>query len=405
MLLLVGWILLSVLCLSVILYFLLSLFLFVEVSSAILFGGKLKEQSGSLASLDAHNPPAFSVIIPAHNEASGIERTLINLLSEVESREQICVVADNCDDETATISSSLGVTVLERADAFKKGKGYALDFGLNYLSENPPEVVIIIDADCQVCPGTLKNIAIQSQEQKRPVQAEYRMLLPPTPSSRDRVSNFAVTFKNTVRAAGLSRLRLPILLGGTGMAFPWEALKNVDLASGQIVEDMTLGIDLAIAGYSPTLASDALVTSHLPSSDAGASSQRTRWEHGHLKVLSTCLPLLVTAAFTQKRPGLLAMAIDIAIPPLALWVIIGACLTLSALGFSSLGKTSLPLVFQLISDIFILTSVLLAWWKAGRKELPLLELLTVPLYVLWKIPIYLGFLIKPQTSWIRTKRD
>ena len=40
----------------------------------------------------------------------------------------------------------------------------------------------------------------------------------------------------------------------------------------------------------------------------------------------------------------------------------------------------------------------------ARKTIPLRELLSVPLYMLWKIPMYLGFVTKPEKKWIRTDR-
>jgi hypothetical protein len=46
-----------------------------------------------------------------------------------------------------------------------------------------------------------------------------------------------------------------------------------------------------------------------------------------------------------------------------------------------------------------------AWAKFARQDLPLLQLLSVPFYVLWKIPVYLKFLVKPQNVWVRTQRD
>lgn len=35
---------------------------------------------------------------------------------------------------------------------------------------------------------------------------------------------------------------------GTGMAFTWPVISQAALASGHIVEDMKLGMDLALAG-------------------------------------------------------------------------------------------------------------------------------------------------------------
>jgi hypothetical protein len=52
----------------------------------------------------------------------------------------------------------------------------------------------------------------------------------------------------------------------------------------------------------------------------------------------------------------------------------------------------------------ILVSILGAWAKFGR-DLPFLSLLVVPFYIIWKLPLYLAFLFKPQTKWVRTERD
>ncbi|MBW4569872.1 MAG: hypothetical protein KME31_18165 [Tolypothrix carrinoi HA7290-LM1] len=50
-------------------------------------------------------------------------------------------------------------------------------------------------------------------------------------------------------------------------------------------------------------------------------------------------------------------------------------------------------------------AILIAWAKFARQDLPLHELLTIPFYVFWKIPVYLQFLVKPQSVWVRTERD
>jgi FtsH-binding integral membrane protein len=58
-----------------------------------------------------------------------------------------------------------------------------------------------------------------------------------------------------------------------------------------------------------------------------------------------------------------------------------------------------------IAGLLLLAAIITAWAKFARQDLPLLQLLAVPLYILWKIPLYLTFLFKPQTNWIRTKRN
>lgn len=347
----------------------------------------------------------FAVLMPAHNEAAIIHNTLTRLLPEVADPAQILVVADNCQDETAAIARRTGVTVLERQDEQRRGKGYALDYGLKALAAQGLDVVVMVDADCWVTPGTVQRIAQAAGQSGQPVQAVYVMESPPEPSLRDRVSAFALTVKNRVRASGLSRLGAPIMLGGTGMAFPWGALQAVELASGHIVEDMKLGMDLAIAGYTTTLSLDAQVTGILPHDAAAATSQRTRWEHGHLQVLKAYVPRLVGQAVRQRRLDLLLLAVDLAIPPLALWSLVGLGVTALAGAIALLGLTPWPLYLQLVADGLLLGSILLCWLVWGRKTLAFSQLLAIPLYMLWKVPIYLKAFLNPQKSWIRTKRD
>jgi hypothetical protein len=45
------------------------------------------------------------------------------------------------------------------------------------------------------------------------------------------------------------------------MALPFDLVNTADLASGSIVEDLKLGLDLALAGSAPMFCPSALVTS------------------------------------------------------------------------------------------------------------------------------------------------
>ena len=353
-------------------------------------------------------PASFSyvVLIPAHNEAAGIGPVLARLKEEVADPCQIVVIADNCSDDTAEIGRQQGVTVLERSDTVRKGKGFALDYGLSKLAAaTPPEIVIMLDADCLVEAGGVQRIAQMAYQTQRPVQAIYLQTPPPQPKSTDLVSAFAYLVKNRVRPLGLSQLGLPCQLTGSGMAFPWEIICKAPLASGNIVEDMQLGYDLAIAGHSPLLVADVLISAELPAQRTAATSQRTRWEHGHLQTLLTQVPRLFKAGLQQRRGDLLALAADLTIPPLALFVM------LWGLGMSM--ATAVGLVWKLwraarwfaVLGFTIFIAVGGAWAKFGRNTLPLRTLLGIPFYLLWKIPLYFRFLIQRQTTWVRTERN
>lgn len=349
--------------------------------------------------------PRIAVLIPAHNEAAGIGATLETLRGQLTSVDQLVVIADNCTDETAAVAREMGATSIERFDDTHRGKGYALDFGMNFLAQQQPDVVVIVDADCIVAPGAIEQISRLAIARNRAVQATYLLVQPAKPSPKDAVSTLAFTVKNLVRPLGLTRFDLPCPLTGTGMAFPWAAIRKVSLASGNIVEDMNLGLDLALAGHPATFCHEARVTSALPQQAHAAKSQRTRWEHGHLQTILTQVPRLLKTAVQKRRFDLLAIALDLLIPPLSLLVMLWALAMAVALISTRFGISQIPVILLGSSGAMILVAIVSAWAKYCRADIPAKVLLTIPLYILWKIPLYFSFLWKPQTKWVRTERD
>jgi len=351
------------------------------------------------------DPLRITVLIPAHNEEDGIQSTIQALLPQLYPRDQVIVVADNCDDQTATIAQAAGAIVLERQDQQRRGKGYALDFGVRFMADNPPDVVVIVDADCFMAPGSLARLADRAVAYQRPVQSVYLLKMPAAASPKIAVSMLAIIVKNWVRFTGLYNLGLPCLLTGTGMAMPWAILEQSPLASGNIVEDMKLGMDLAIAGYSPLFCPDAFATSVLPQKEQAAKKQRTRWEHGHLQTMLTLVPQLLKAAVQQRRVDLLGLGLDLLVPPLSLLVMLWLLGTIAAVVGIRFGASPLPAILLGIEGGLLAIAIFAAWAKYGRQQIPAKTLLTIPLYVLWKIPLYLAFIFKRQTAWVRTDRD
>ncbi|PSB03077.1 glycosyltransferase family 2 protein [Merismopedia glauca] len=354
---------------------------------------------------DSTQRPQIAVLVPAHNEASGIAATLQAIQPQLTAIDRLVVVADNCEDETAAIARNLGATVVERQDPEKKGKGYALDYGIQYLAADPPEVVVIIDADCDVSPETIEKIATLAEVSQKPVQATYLMAFPPNSSLSNQVSAFAFKVKNLVRPFGLRKLGLPCSLMGTGMAFPWSVISQAPLASGNIVEDMQLGVDLAICSHSTIFCADTVVQGRLPQQQEATVTQKTRWEHGHLQIILTQSPKLVKEAIKQKRWELLTMALDLSVPPLSLLTFLWLAIASLSLFAGILGGIWSPIILSSIAGLLLFSSIIMTWAKFARDELQLSKLFFIPVYMLQKIPLYLRFLVKPQKIWIRTQRD
>ena len=374
-----------------------ALILLVETVLALAYQTKGSQPSG--------RRPNIAVLMPAHDEATGIRPSVESVLVQLLPTDRLLVVADNCSDDTASVAVTAGAEVIERRDPDKRGKGFALDFGVRHLRNNPPEVVIIADADCEFSPGSIELLARDCQRLDRPIQALYLMLAPEGAGAKTRVAQFAWIMKNQVRPTGLLALALPCQLMGTGMAFTWSCICSAPLATGHIVEDMQLGLELARQGMPACFCPDAKVTSYFPRTEEGIRTQRTRWEHGHLGMIIAEAPrLLVTSLRKFDIPGVV-LAIDLLVPPLTLFVLLLIVNTAIDTMFGIASGNRTPLQIALIDSALTAIAIFVSWVRYGRRVLTPRMLASAPAYMVRKLPIYLRFLLARQLNWVRSKRD
>ena len=349
--------------------------------------------------------PRVAVLVPAHNESSVVVATLDSILPQLQAGDRLLVVADNCSDDTAASARAAGAEVVERSNQQQRGKGYALDFGVQHLAGDAPEVMIIVDADCQVSEGAITHLASCCVESGRPTQALYLMHAPSGAGLKVQIAEFAWQVKNLVRPAGWGRVGLPCQLMGTGMAFVWRDLSLTNLASGHLVEDLKMGFDFCRSGKPPLFCPEAQVDSFFPRSDEGVSTQRTRWEHGHLGVILSDAPKLLGESIRHGNWSLLAMALDLLVPPLALLTLLAVAGFVMTWLWFALSGLWLPALIASSGVALLGATVLLAWARFGREVISFATLLYAPFYALKKIPLYVSFLFKRQVDWVRSKRD
>lgn len=367
----------------------------IQVLSAIFL------KSNKLNHFPVSQRPKLAILIPAHNESIMIQQTIKALLPQLNQGDVLLVVADNCTDDTANISKGLGATVIERKNLTQRGKGFALDFGIKYLQTNRPEIVIIVDADCEVNNTAIDLLAASCVHHQRPAQALYLMQSQPDPSLKQRVAAFAWIVKNKVRPLGYLFLGLPCQLMGTGMAFLWADISKADLANGHIVEDMKLGAELASLNKAPLFVPDAVVTSIFPPTQEATNTQRARWEHGHLSIILSEAPKLLLQSLQNKNIQLFGLAIDLFIPPLAVLCLM--CVGFFVLAVLLATQPIIVLAASALTALFV--AVLMAWFVYGRSIISFKQLCYAPIYALAKIPLYLKFFLNRQVEWVRSKRD
>ena len=346
------------------------------------------------------------IVVPAHDEAAIIGSRLTALKEAATGRARILVVADNCTDSTAEIARSLSVEVIERFDPARRGKGFALDFARSHLAANPPDVVLIIDADCSTDAQSIGLLVACCASNARPCQAVYLQAPslegPPTVQ----ISTFAFFVRNVIRQRALLRLAARVHLLGTGMALPWLLFESANLASANIVEDLEMGLEFAEAGHSPLMIEGAAVVSE-PASEKETVEQRRRWEGGFLVSAAKRAPLILARSLRNGDAAGLFAAIDLLIPPFALLLLLDGIVLLLAAFVSTLAGASLwPALVLTFSLAAAGISLLAVWVAGGSRFIRLSGLAKLPLYLVWKLPLYLGLARRgAPKEWVRTGRS
>lgn len=371
-----------------------AIFLF-ETASAIVLSRKTPPRA-----VPARPRDRVGVLIPAHNEEDTLPATIASIRPQLRPGDRLLVVADNCTDCTATVAADLGAEVAIRADEARRGKGFALDFGVRRFSGDPPGIVVVVDADCRLSDAAIDRLAAACSGANRPAQA-LDLMVGTTPGARAR--EFAWRIKNWIRPLGLSSVGLPCQLMGTGMAFPWEIIAAANLATGALAEDLRLGLELAARNHPPIFCPLAVVTSEFPV--FGGRSQQDRWERGHIAAIVDVVPRHILHAVRRGNANLLVLAMDAAVPPLTLlWIFIVVLLFLSLCVFR-MGGDSAALAVSGANALGFMASTGLCWLWGGRDIVSPGDVLLLGARSFAKIPFYLRFLVtRSAGAWTRTDR-
>ncbi|MBA2127595.1 glycosyl transferase [Hyphomicrobium methylovorum] len=348
----------------------------------------------------------IAVIVPAHNEAGAIAATIEEISKQLSSADRLLVVADNCTDETALIARRAGAEVVERNDTTRIGKGYALDAGVKHLeASDPRDVIVFVDADCRLSDSAIEYLARACAEKGGPVQGIYLMNSHESATARQRIATFAWRVRNKVRPLGYHALGMPCLLTGSGMAIPRHVLKRIDLATGHITEDTLISVECALQGYPPTLCPDAEITSDFAPTESGRDVQKTRWMHGHLSAIISLVPRLIVGAVRKRDIRLLALAADIAVPPLGLLLALLVILTLVTATLLLATGYALPFILSFGAGVLAFLALLLAWAKGGRDLIGAAEVREISQYALRQLSVAKDFVAGRRAAWIRSERD
>jgi 1,2-diacylglycerol 3-beta-glucosyltransferase len=353
----------------------------------------------------------MAVVIPAHNEESGIEGTIRSILSVDYQRRlfDVIVIADNCTDRTADVSRRSGAIVYERENQELRGKGHALHWCFSRLLQGRGgyEAIIVVDADGVVSANFLSVMNFYLEDGAKVIQCSD--LVEPTSTSwNSEVTRIGFTLYNHARPLGRRMIGCSAGLRGNGMCFAADTLRAVPWEAYSLTEDLEYGLELILHGITVTFAPEATVRSPMPQSAGNAESQRARWEAGRLPIVRRYAGRLLRTAFRRFSFRLFDALVDLVTPPLVNLLIVAVMLfllnlLLSAVGVAEADQFVLIWLGMIGLAIF---HVIVGLWASRATKSTYKALLHIPRYALWKVLLYTKLVKHGQTeAWVRTTRD
>lgn len=230
---------------------------------------------------------SFAVLVAAHNEEQVVGALMENLkqLNYPKHLYDVFVICDNCTDRTAEIVRAHGMNACVRTNQNLRGKGYAIEWMLKELWAMPRQydAVVMFDADNLADPNFLNEMNNDLCSGARVIQGYIDTK---NPEDSWITASYGVSYWYINRLWQLSRsnLNMANFLGGTGMCFETNLLKEIGWGATSLVEDLEFTMRSVMRGVYPKFNYDAKVFDEKPLTFKASARQRLRWMQGHFTV-------------------------------------------------------------------------------------------------------------------------
>jgi len=354
----------------------------------------------------------FAVLIAARNEESVIGNLIDSIRAQNYPKEfvDIYVAADNCTDSTAMTAQSHGAEVYSRSDTGHIGKGYVLNFLLEQIGRNKPDIkydaYLVLDADNVLSVDYITEMN-KTFSDGYEVITSYR-------NSKNYGANwisagYALWFLHEAKYLNQARMALgsSCAVSGTGFIFSDRVIKE---CGGWhfflLTEDIEFTIHNVVKGrkigYCPT----AVLYDEQPTDFRQSWRQRLRWSRGYLQVFHR-YGISLLSGICHGSFSCYDMTMNIM--PATLLTCLSLVINTSAsiMNFyagrdlSVLGKSVLETVINLCLTLFILGGITTAtewkniycpWYKK------VIYTFTFPFFMMTYLPICIVSLFK-DPSW------
>jgi cellulose synthase/poly-beta-1,6-N-acetylglucosamine synthase-like glycosyltransferase len=257
--------------------------------------------------LNPSNFNKFALLICAHNEKYVIENTIeqMSKLNYPVDKHDIIIVCDNCSDDTFDLATEKikkypNFHVLKRTNDTKKGKPYAVSFGMEWINGNLEyDALSIADAD-----NVYERNYFMFMNNKLNNGSKIIQGLLGVKNPFDTMVSSSITFcyYQAYRTYFIARrnLGLPTTLGGTGFVVEKNTIKEIGWDMTSLVEDLEFSTKCVINGYDIDFCYEAKTFDEKPLDMVTSIKQRSRWMQGHWWVCFNYSKKLI-AAFKNPK--------------------------------------------------------------------------------------------------------
>lgn len=353
---------------------------------------------------DGGELPRIVVLVPAHNEATIISRCLNNLSVQDYPRAalRVVVVADNCTDETSTVSRQAGAEVLERLDPDAPGKGKAIGWAIVELAPDPYDALAIVDADSLVAPGFCRAVSELPDLRRSAFQA-YDGLSNEGDTWLTRLAGLLTRIRYDFLLPLKERAGLAVPLTGNGTIIGRELLDSAGWKIETITEGWELYARYTLRGDHCGLASKALVLAQETRDLSSSHSQRSRWTAGRLDVCRRVVRSLLGLSHVSLLQRLDLFSELSSIGPMSRMALCSVGFTATALGPVASKAVLLSMFGLPPAEMVMLCALALRRHPEPGKTL--VALLRLPGYAIWRLGVTATAVVRiGRLRWVRTGR-
>jgi cellulose synthase/poly-beta-1,6-N-acetylglucosamine synthase-like glycosyltransferase len=237
--------------------------------------------------------PKVSLIIPAHNESTVLQKTLRKIFNSNYPKKsmEVIVVDDGSTDDTAKIAKQFPVKLVRNKNNL--GKCTSLNVGIKNASN---EIILTTDADTEFGKNTVENLVKHFSDSKVGAVAGYYKVpenVFPNFSFRKLKTFLLLKFQSLEYLTFLFARRrqaafdaVMVVPGAIG-AFRKDVLEKIGgFDAKMLIEDYDATIKIHKAGYKIVCEKDAIAWTKPPMSVGELVRQRMRWYRGGFEVLA-----------------------------------------------------------------------------------------------------------------------